>query len=74
MVSSPGPQRYPTAPCPALPAPWPFSDNPPSTRWGRRVGSTSNLSAGSGENNGAGCDNSVCGGDSASEEALFVMS
>lgn len=55
-ASSLGPQKYPTAPCLVLPAPWLSLGSPPSSRWGRQVGSTSNLSAGSGENNGGGCD------------------
>lgn len=55
-ASSLGPRMYPTAPCLVLPAPWLSSDSPPSSRWGHRAGSTSNLSAGSGENNRGGCD------------------
>lgn len=55
-ASSLGPRMYPTAPCLVLPAPWLSSDSPPSSRWGHRAGSTSNLSAGSGENNRWGCD------------------
>lgn len=61
-TSSLGPRRYPTAPCLVLQAPWLSSDNPPSSRWGLLAGSTSNLSAGSGENNRGGCDKIQGGG------------
>lgn len=50
-ASSLGPQKYPTAPCRALRAPWLSSGSPPNSLWGHQAGSTSNLSAGSGENN-----------------------
>lgn len=55
-ASSLGPQKYPTAPCRALRAPWLSSGSPPNSLWGHQDGSTSNLSAGSGENNRGGYD------------------